>query len=126
MRALVVPADAQQPCTVIEWQADGELLALIYGAIGCDTIDSFRIPLDGADLTVWVNDVGWYVDHPVRNARLHQVLAGLGHDRLYPVMGTVVFTEGADEEGDTQGLRESLLLDLQAAMQPATTNPTGD
>lgn len=134
-RALVVPAAVDQPCTTIQWERGGELLALLYSAIGCDTVDRFTVALDGAELAVWVDDVGWYVDQPVRNTRLHGLLAALGDHRRHPVMGTVVITEGATPEGDTQGLRDELLLDLRSAMAlladpiPTTAAPaaeTGD
>lgn len=115
-RALVVPAAADQPCTVIEWEHGGELLGLLYGSIGCESIDSFRLHLDGDELTGWVDDVGWYVAEPKHNERIHTLAAGLGQPRRYPVMGTVVLTGGDDSIGDTVGLTSELLADLQRAL----------
>jgi hypothetical protein len=115
-RALVVPAAADQPCTVIEWERGGELLALLYGTIGCDTVDCFDVPIDGADLTAWVDGTGFYASHPIANLRFRRFAHALGHPLAQPIVGTVVLTEGADDDGETLGLRDELLADLQRAL----------
>lgn len=119
-RALVIPADPAQPLDTIEWGHGRELLGLLYGWIGCETVDSFRFQAPGVVLTGWVDDSGWYAPQPLRNARLHALVADLGQPRLYPVMGTVVLTGDVDWAGNSVGLPDGLLPDLLRVLgQPA-------
>lgn len=116
MRGLVIPANPNQPTTVLDWDDDHELLPLLYGTIGCDTVELLPVPLDGADLSFWVDENGFYAAPIVQNPRATRMLANLGWRTQWNIVGTAVVTGGADGDGRTQGLSDELLGDLQAAI----------
>lgn len=72
-------------------------LAGFYEHIGCRLVDVVRI---APDLDMWIDDEGALVESPVVNPVATALAAAHGF-RHQPYVGTVVFTGGADDEGDT-------------------------
>lgn len=68
------------------------------------------------DLDMWVNDCGLYTEplNPVASA----LVAALGGHRLQPYwFGTVVFTGGADRDGNTQPLPAARAAEILQLIQ---------
>lgn len=118
-RALVVPAAVDEPVTVLEWERPAELEALLFGTLGCEVLDSFEIPVDGAQLVVWFDDAAFYRQPlPEGNRRLYRLLDGLGA-RAYETFGAVVLTGGLTPwhgHNTASGLVSVLLADLEVVM----------
>lgn len=76
-----------------------DVLAGLYGAIGCRAVDLVRIT-DVLDM--WVDDEGLFVEEPRINYGACMVAVALGALRQ-PYFGTVVFA-CHDQEGDTTSL----------------------
>lgn len=114
MKALVIPARMSAPCRVVEWEAEDDLLHLLYREIDCHTVEAFGLP---AGITVWVDEEGRVVDDPVCNFRLEAMVSGMGLVLAGPLMGTAVLTGGPDGEGNATGLSEALLDALERVLE---------
>jgi hypothetical protein len=109
---LVVPAGGDRPTRTVTWTGDA-LLELLYGEIGCDTVDA----LQHDDLTVWVADDGWYREPRLpRNRRIEKLLAVDD-----PLLGAAVITGTADADGVTLGLDAAELARLISLCPTAVT-----
>lgn len=116
--ALVIPAVDSEPIRTITWDEDDELLDLLYDAIACDTVEiaARNVEIDGApSFDVWCDEDGLLVDVPVVNRRINHFAEALGQP-LAPLVGTVVLTGCADEDGVTLGLDAELLAELEGAV----------
>lgn len=115
MIGLVVPADAAVEPYTVEWEREALLLSLLYREIGCDSVDSFRIRLSFADLTVWVDDTGLLGDAPEYNDRLLLLANMLGYG-AEALAGPGFITGPPDPGGDMTGLPDDTVAGLLAAL----------
>lgn len=131
MIGVVVPADPRADAYTVEWEQDAHLLPLLYREIGCDSVDSFRIRLPFADLTVWVDDTGLLAEAPAYNDRLLRLAHSLGY-MADSLAGTALITGPVTEAGDMTGLPAdtvagllAFLGDLTEAMRAAASAGEG-
>lgn len=71
----------------------------LYREIGCRYVEAVQL---APDLYMWADEEGTFADAPVPNRGAS--LVGAAFDRGYQFVGTVVFTGGADDNGNTQAL----------------------
>ncbi|GAA4757485.1 hypothetical protein GCM10023328_46710 [Modestobacter marinus] len=114
----VVRLDIEGNAIRAQWSPgpSGSLLEPLQAAVGGD-VDVVRLH---PEMEMWVHDEGLYRCelNPVASA----VAAGMGFSRqLY--CGPVVFTGGADEDGNTLGLSEELAEVLLELVERLKANP---
>lgn len=113
--AVVIPAQGE-PQIVTKYRGE-TWLGIFYREIGCSTVDCFAVT-DWID--AWVDDEALFADEPRRNEVARRLIAELADAEVLPITGTVVFTGGADSQGDTMGLDDVQALGIvEAAKQIA-------
>lgn len=109
--AYVFPADLSEPGRTFTWRHDGELLALLYGEIGCDTVactPEFQTPF--GRVVMWCDDVALVREGgPLARNERAMALADASGGYGATLAGTVVVTGGAYGDGETAGLNTELL-----------------
>ena len=114
----VVRLDVEGNATRAQWSPgpSGSLLEPLQAAVGGD-IDVVRLR---PEMEMWVHDEGLYRCelNPVASG----VAAGMGFSRQ-PYCGPVVFTGGADEDGNTLGLSDELAEVLLELVERLKANP---
>ena len=114
----VVRLDTEGNATRARWSPgpSGSLLEPLQAAVGGD-IDVVRLH---PEMEMWVHDEGLYACdlNPVASA----VAAGMGFVHQ-PYCGPVVFTGGADEDGNTLGLSDELAEVLMELVERLKANP---
>jgi len=114
----VVRLDTEGNATRAQWSPgpSGSLLEPLQAAVGGD-IDVVRLH---PEMEMWVHDEGLYRCelNPVATA----VAAGMGFVSQ-PYCGPVVFTGGADENGNTLGLSDELAEVLLELVERLKANP---
>ena len=114
----VVRLDVEGNATRAQWSPgpSGSLLEPLQAAVGGD-VDVVRLH---PEMEMWVHDEGLYrCDlNPVASA----VAAGMGFVQQ-PYCGPVVFTGGADEDGNTLGLSDELAEVLMELVERLKANP---
>lgn len=103
MRSFVLPPTG--PGHDAHWTVDGQLLALLYREIGCDSVDSVTVNSPAGLLSVWVDDMGLLTASPAYNDRVLAFCRAYGAN-LPALAGTVVFTGGPLPDGSTPGLTD--------------------
>lgn len=81
---------------------DSNVLRALYDCIGCSMVDVVRLQ---PDLDMWVDDEGLIVSDPQINKVATIIAHSLGYN-AQAYCGKVVFTGGADEEGNTLPISE--------------------
>jgi hypothetical protein len=81
----------------------------LYRAMECDTVDVVRL---ADDLYMWVDDEGMIKADPEINLIGTVIAHGFGFN-AQPYFGTVCFTGGADEEGDTVSIPPERTAQIQ-------------
>lgn len=102
------------------WAYDDQLLALLYQVIGCDTVDTVPLYLEEHELIAWVDDNGLFADPVQPNPRASQLAQFLG--RPCSLVGTVVLTGGADDDGAPLGVPADVLAKLLATLGPVNAS----
>lgn len=96
LRTLTVDVDGGIHARTVK----GSTLQHFYAEIGCHTVDCVGL---AADLDMWLDDEGLLVEEPRINHGATAIAAMYGKT-FQPYVGTVVFTGGVDDEGNTLGL----------------------
>ena len=105
--------DTAKPLSAVTISPDGTTCLMdlgdnalkgLYLAIECSTVDVVQLT---PDLHMWVDDEGMLKEEPEVNLVATVIADSLGRG-TQPYYGTVVFTGGADEEGETQPISADL------------------
>ena len=119
MRTRVVRVDGTSDHVELPEGESHERLKAMYAAIGCDYVDVVRLVEAGPGrpgLDMWIDDVGLFTKEP--NAVATLMVAGIVDTPLTQLIhGDVLFTGGADSEGDTLPLtitQDTVLRDIAA------------
>lgn len=106
INALALSVDGTLQPVALPGDSKGNLHAL-RTAIGCAFVDVVRL---ADDVDMWLDDEGVYTQSFNRHATAVAAIFGaIGQ----PYYGTVVFTGGADDNGDTRPLTPSVIAMLR-------------
>lgn len=132
MRALLVKTDGTTEPVELGG-ANVDHITQMHEAIGCRTFDCVGIiPAKPGrpGLDMWIDDEGLFLDEPEPNISAWNLVANLTGDlNKGMVVGNVLFTGGADSEGDTLGLtatQASVLTEMAARYKVATDRYRAD
>lgn len=106
---------AEQAVSVIDWPGDPDQhYAILSDAVGgyIECVTMHLHDRDGVDViaSMWVNEEG-KLDGLPHNELATRIFTSQFHT-LDRIVGDVIITGGADEEGDALGLDDTLALDL--------------
>jgi hypothetical protein len=113
MRALVVPADPEQPVEVIDLDKDGDRLAALQQAVG-----GFVEVQAHREGDLWLNDSGRIDGQPLNDRATHFAInlserAKAGEFRGFEdyacIYGDVVVTGPVDDEGEITPVRQDMV-----------------